>query len=78
MKALLTLAIALFFTSLAQAQKAPDQAKVDAIQMEVVLVNEIKLSGARHENQVARLYRRSGSRVRKALKFTTKRDLGIA
>lgn len=78
MKALLTLAIALFFTVLAQAQKAPDQAKVDPIQMEVVQINEIKLSGAWQENQVARLYRRAGSRVRKALNFTTKRDLGMA
>ncbi len=78
MKALITLAIALCFTTLAQAQKAPAQVKVEAIQMEVVQVGEIKLSGARQENQVARLYRRAGSRVRKELNFTTKRDLGIA
>ncbi len=78
MKALLTLSIALFFTTLAQAQKAPAQVKVDAVQMEVVQVNEIKLSAAKQENQVARLYRRSGSRVKKELNFTTKYDRGIA
>ena len=78
MKALITLTIALFFTTLAQAQNAPAQVKVDAIQMEVVLVKEIKASVAKQENQVARLYRRSGSRVKKELNFSTKYDNGIA
>jgi hypothetical protein len=78
MKALITLSIALLFTTLAQAQKAPDQVKVDAIQMEVVQVKDIQLSAAKKENQVARLYRRSGSRVQKELNFSTKYDKGIA
>lgn len=78
MKALITLSIALFFTTLAQAQNAPAQVKVDAVQKEVVLVNEIKLSVAKQETQVARLYRRSDSRVKKALNFATKYDSGIA
>jgi hypothetical protein len=78
MKALFTLCIALFFTTLAQAQKAPAQIKVNAIQMEMVQVNVIQISVAQKENQVARLYRRSGSRVKKELHFTTKNDRGIA
>ena len=78
MKALLTLSIALFFTTLAQAQKAPAQVKVDAIQMEVVQLSSVKVSVAKKDNQVARLYRRAGSRVNKELSFTTKKDRGIA
>lgn len=78
MKVLITLAIALCFTTLAQAQKAPAQVKVDAIQIEVVQVGEIRLSEVRQENQIARLYRRAGSRVKKELSFTTKKDHGIA
>ena len=78
MKALITLSIALFFTTLAQAQKAPAQVKVDAIQMEVIQVKDIQLSAAKKENQVARLYRRSGSRVQKELNFSTTYDKGIA
>ena len=78
MKALLTLSIALFFTTLAQAQKAPAQVKVDAIQMEVVQLSSVKVSVAKKDNKVARLYRRAGSRVNKELSFTTKKDRGIA
>ena len=78
MKALFTLCIALFFTTLAQAQKAPAQVKVDAIQMELVQVQAIQITVANKESQVARLYRRSGSRVKKELNFATKNDRGMA
>lgn len=78
MKALLTLCIALLFTTLAQAQKAPVQVKVDAIQMELVQIGAIQISVAKKETQLVRLYRRSGSRIKKELNFTTKYDRGIA
>ena len=78
MKALLTLTFALLIGTLAQAQKAPAQIKVEAIQMEIVQVPAIQLVGAKKETQVARLYRRAGSRVKKELTFTTKNDMGIA
>ena len=48
------------------------------IQMEVVQIKTVQIAVAGKETQVARLYRRAGSRVKKELNFTTKRDVGMA
>lgn len=78
MKALLTLAFVLLIGTLAQAQDRPTETKVEAVQMELVPVQDIRISHTSNDNQVARLYRRAGSRVKKELSFTTKKDHGIA
>lgn len=78
MKALLTLAFILLIGTLAQAQDRTPETKVTAIQMELVPVLDIQINVAKKDMQVARLYRRSGSRVKKELSFTTKKDQGIA
>ena len=78
MKALLTLAFILLIGTLAQAQDRTPETRVTAIQMELVPVQDIRIDGIKKEARVARLYRRSGSRVKKELSFTTKKDQGIA
>ena len=78
MKALLTLLFALLIGTLAQARDRAPERKVVAVQMELVQVKDIQTPLTKKENQVARLYRRAGSRVKKELHFTTKNDHGIA
>lgn len=78
MKALLTLTFCLLIGTLAQAQDRVPESKVEAIQMEVVQVQDIRIAGLKEQTQVARLYRRSGSRVNKELNFLTKKSRGIA
>lgn len=78
MKALLTLVFILFIGLAAQAQDAPKAQKVEAIQMEMVQLSDIRVEVAAQNSEVARLYRRSGSRVKKDLSFATKRDNGVA
>lgn len=79
MKAVFTLTIALFFGCLAQAQQKPAQVKVAAIQMEIVTAAQIRIAPAAFKGtEIARLYRRPGARVKKALDFSTKYDLGVA
>lgn len=79
MKAVITLIIALFFGCLAQAQQKPAQVKVETIQMEIVAAGQIRIAPvAAKGTEVARLYRRPGARVKKALDFSTKYDRGIA
>lgn len=78
MKAVLTLVFILFIGLAAQAQEAPKVQKVEAIQMEMVQEIDIQVNATAGTNQVARLYRRPGARVKKALDFSTKYDRGIA
>ncbi|MDG1572392.1 hypothetical protein OZ410_08695 [Robiginitalea sp. M366] len=73
MKAIVTLIFVLFIGVAAQAQVRPAQVKVETLQMELVQVAEIQQNMATAK-QVARLYRRSGSRVKKALSFGTRKD----
>ncbi|WP_088341830.1 hypothetical protein [Robiginitalea sediminis] len=78
MKAIVTLVFVLLIGVAAQAQERTAEVKVEGVKMELVQVSEIQQHIARKEQQVARLYRRSGSRVKKALSFSTKYDKGIA
>ncbi len=70
MKAIVTIIFILFIGLAAQAQNKTEEVKVETVKTEIVLVAEI----AQEDNAVARLYRRSGSRVKKALNFSTKRN----
>ncbi|MGB5554836.1 MAG: hypothetical protein WBM83_09285 [Flavobacteriaceae bacterium] len=70
MKTIATLIFVLFIGAAAQAQDA----KVETIEMGItteITVTEVK---AEKTTEVARLYRRSDSQVKKALSFTTKRN----
>jgi len=70
MKAILTLIFILFFSTSAIAQ---NEVKVNTITMNVELNITIDQDGT-NGNKVARLYRFKNSRVKKALKFTTKKN----
>ena len=65
MKAILTIVFILFIGLTAQAQNNTEEVKV--VTIEKTIVTETT-------TEVARLYKRSNSTVRKALKFTTKRN----
>ena len=78
MKAVFALIVFTFSVQFAQAQHSANDQKVDAIQMELVSVSEIQQNIEANEKQMARLYRRADSRVKKALSFSTKRDKGVA
>ena len=68
MKAIVTIIFILFIGFTAHAQEKTAEVKVETIKTEIV--TDIKVE----DNAVARLYRRSNSRVKKALNFTTKRN----
>lgn len=72
MKTIATLLFVLFIGVAAQAQTAAEEVKVDAIEM--TIVTEITFEEVTLENttEVARLYKRSNSKVKKELSFTTK------
>lgn len=74
MKTFVTFFFILFIGFAAQAQDRVQEVKVATIQMEVVHVAEIQQNQTEKATEVARLYRRSGSRVKKALHFTTTKD----
>ena len=75
MKAIITLLFVLFIGLTAQAQNSPAE-KVEVVKTEVVSVAQIKINMEKQE--VARLYRRADSRVKKALNFSTRKDRGVA
>ncbi|EAR14971.1 MULTISPECIES: hypothetical protein [Robiginitalea] len=81
MKTFTTILFVLFFGLLANAQDNTGK-KVEAIEMGIVQMTEISISTASVDTagkqEVARLYRRSDSRVKKALNFTTKKHYQIA
>ena len=68
MKAIVTIIFIFFIGITAQAQDKTPELKVETVKTEIV--TDIKVE----DNAVARLYRRSNSRVKKALNFTTKRN----
>ena len=65
MKTIITLTFIFFISFAAQAQTATEEVKVETIKTEVILETT---------TEVVRLYKRSNSRVKTALKFTTKRN----
>ena len=70
MKAIVTIIFILFIGLVAQAQDKTPEVKVETVKTEIVTVTKI----TQEENAVARLYKRSNSRVKKALNFSTKRN----
>ena len=81
MKAIITLVLVIIFgaTALAKTNDTHD-IKVETIEMGIVLdtgadatddFEEVEIS---EENEVARVYKRKNSRVKKAISFTTKRN----
>jgi hypothetical protein len=72
MKAIVTLIFILFISMSAQAQNGIALEKVSVIQSGIVIGTQEAVIETPVE--VARLYRRTNSRVKKALFFTTKRN----
>ena len=68
MKAILTIVFILFIGLTAQAQDNSSEVKVVTIEKTIVTQTTTD------SNTVARLYKRTNSRVKKAIKFTTKRN----
>lgn len=81
MKAIVTILFVLFFGLLANAQDKGEQ-KVDTIEMGLVQLTEVAAPAAAAPaaatEEVARLYRRKDSRVKKELTFATKKHYQMA
>ena len=81
MKAIVTILFVLFFGLLANAQDSSEQ-KVDTIEMGLVQLTEVAAPAtatpAAATKEVARLYRRKDSRVKKELTFATKKHYQMA
>ncbi len=75
MKTIATIILVLFIGVSAQAKERVQEVKVETVEMTIVeqieVKQEITFDAA---NDVARLYRRSNSQVKKALSFSTKRN----
>ena len=78
MKTVITLLLIVLTGFAAQAQNRTPETKAVVLQMELVQVSAIHIAVAKKDTQVARLYRRDGSRVKKALTFRTKIEQGVA
>ncbi len=75
MKSILTIVFVIFLGVFAQAQNNTAEVKVEVVEMNVVLVNEIATDTVKENTlEVVRLYRRANSQVKKALSFYTKRN----
>ncbi|MFS4494638.1 hypothetical protein [Maribacter sp. 2308TA10-17] len=77
MKAILTILFVLFIGVAAQAQASDAQkgeVKVETVGMTVVTISSIEKVSLEKNTEVARLYKFKNSRIKKALKFTTKRN----
>ncbi|MRH98940.1 hypothetical protein GH721_00210 [Kriegella sp. EG-1] len=74
MKTIATLIFVLFIGVAAQAQTVTEEVKVDTIEMTLSSESTVKEIAAEKNTEIARLYRRTNSRVKKALSFTTKRN----
>ncbi|WP_298488277.1 hypothetical protein [uncultured Maribacter sp.] len=68
MKTILTLIFVLFIGVAAQAQNNTQEVKVVTIEKTIVKETTVK------KTEVARLYKRTNAKVKKALTFTTKRN----
>ena len=75
MKSILTIIIVITFGVFAQAQNNVTEVKVATVEMSIVTFEEVKADTVTEDTlEVARLYRRSNSQVKKALSFSTKRN----
>ena len=73
MKTIATLIFVLFIGVAAQAQDAKSEVKVATIEMGIVTTTAQEVS-LESTIEVARLYKRKNSKIKKALSFTTKRN----
>lgn len=73
MKTIATIIFIIFIGTTAQAQNNTTDVNIETVEMTIVTetTNEIKLE---NKAEVARLYKRKFSTVKKALSFTTKRN----
>ena len=74
MKTLITLIFVLFIGVAAQAQASTEEVKVEVIEMTIVTETMVKEVVTNKSTEVARLYRRKNSKIKKSLSFTTKRN----
>jgi hypothetical protein len=74
MKTFLTLVFILIIGATAQAQNATEEIKVATIEISVVDALTGETIELESNTEVARLYKFKNSRIKKALKFTTKRN----
>ena len=79
MKTIITLVLVIFLGVSAQAQNNTQELKVETIEMGILKVSSSSSSSSKEvvlekETEVARLYKYKNSRIKKALKFTTKRN----
>ena len=75
MKSILTIVFVIVLGTFAQAKNTPTQTRVEAIAKTIVIKENAKLNTNQNNTlRIARLYRRSNSRVNKALSFSTKRN----
>jgi len=77
MKTILTLLFVLFIGVAAQAQSSvvkAKEAKVETIEMGIVTLTQLEEVTTEKNSEVVRLYKFKNSRIKKALKFTTKRN----
>ncbi|MRH98942.1 hypothetical protein GH721_00220 [Kriegella sp. EG-1] len=74
MKTIATLIFVLFIGVTAQAQTSIEEVNVETIEMTITTETKVEEVTAEKNTEIARLYRRSNSRVKKALSFTTKRN----
>lgn len=72
MKTIATLIFVLFIGVAAQAQTATEDVKVDAVEMTIVAETSFDETVFESTTEVARLYKRTHTRVKKELTFTTK------
>ena len=74
MKTIATLIFVLFIGVNAQARTATEEVKVNAVEMTIVTETTFEEVTFESNTPVARLYKRSDAKVKKALSFTTKRN----
>ncbi|HET8737960.1 MAG TPA: hypothetical protein VFM69_15310 [Pricia sp.] len=72
MKTITTLIFVLFIGVTAQAQTAVENTNVDAVEMTIVTETSFKELPADTATEMARLYKRSNTRVKTELTFSTK------
>ena len=74
MKTIATLIFVLFIGVATQAQTATEEVKAATVEMTIVTETSFEEVAFESTTEVARLYKRSHAKVKKALSFTTKRN----
>ncbi len=74
MKTIATLIFVLFIGVATQAQTATEEVKAATVEMTIVTETSFEEVAFESTTEVARLYKRSNTKIKKALSFTTKRN----